>query len=119
MSGKITTHVLDISLGVPAGGVYLELYKIYSSGKKELMISNRTNEDGRLNEPLLRGNQMTKGSYELLFFVGDYFSKRLKNGQEIQFLDQIPIRFGIANVEEHYHVPLLLAPGGYSTYRGS
>ncbi|ASA19693.1 hydroxyisourate hydrolase [Paenibacillus donghaensis] len=122
MSGRLTTHVLDLSRGVPAAGLVLQLWKLGGDGGK-LLQEAVTNTDGRLDAPLLEGPSMHAGSYELLFMAGDYFRELSgeDGGQSAGgfFLEQIPIRFNIGNIEEHYHVPLLVAPGGYSTYRGS
>jgi len=108
MSG-LTTHVLDTTSGVPAAGMKIELWSIDPS---ELLKSVQTNSDGRVDEPLLTGEQMRPGSYELVFFVGDYFGER-------QFLDRVPVRFIISDASAKYHVPLLVSPWSYSTYRGS
>lgn len=131
MSGRLTTHVLDLSQGFPAAGLVLQLWRLESS-QKRLLLEVVTNADGRLDKPLLEGAEMKAGSYELLFMAGDYFrstqsrlgtdSMSAKDAMEAAapfFLEQIPIRFNITNVMDHYHVPLLVAPGGYSTYRGS
>jgi 5-hydroxyisourate hydrolase len=108
MSG-LTTHVLDLTRGCPARGMKIELWSIDPS--KQLK-SVQTNPDGRVDSPLLEGNEMVAGSYELLFHVGDYFGER-------RFLDRVPIRFVISDASAKYHVPLLVSPWGYSTYRGS
>lgn len=131
MSGRLTTHVLDLSRGIPAIGLTLQLWK-HVDGMSKLICEAVTNSDGRLDAPLLQGEGMEPGCYELLFRVGDYYrSVELKGtvgGTESVgnlesvvpfFLEQIPICFHIGNSQEHYHVPLLVAPGGYSTYRGS
>lgn len=128
MSGRLTTHVLDLARGVPAAGMALQLWKLDGGEAGELLREAVTNSDGRLDAPLLEGSELAPGSYELLFMAGDYFrgSKWADEGASggaasstIFFLEQIPIRFNIVNPAEHYHVPLLVAPGGYSTYRGS
>lgn len=131
MSGRLTTHVLDLSQGLPAVGLVLQLWRLESS-QNRLLLEVVTNADGRLDKPLLEGNEMETGSYELLFMAGDYFrNTESRFGTDLTsakdaleaaapfFLEQIPIRFNITNVMDHYHVPLLVAPGGYSTYRGS
>lgn len=127
MSGRLTTHVLDLSRGVPAAGMALQLRKL-DGGAGKLLREAVTNSDGRLDAPLLAGAEFAPGSYELLFMAGDYFragalavdsAEGTAAAAGALFLDQIPIRFNIANPAEHYHVPLLVAPGGYSTYRGS
>ncbi|AIQ72950.1 MULTISPECIES: hydroxyisourate hydrolase [Paenibacillus] len=134
MSGRLTTHVLDLSRGIPATGLTLQLWKL-TDGMSKLLCEEVTNSDGRLDAPLLEGNEMEAGCYELLFMVGDYYrradAKASAAGIEVTessvdtqremsfFLEQIPIRFHIESSMQHYHVPLLVAPGGYSTYRGS
>ncbi|MGN7762644.1 hydroxyisourate hydrolase [Paenibacillus sp. 22594] len=116
MSGRLTTHVLDLSRGMPAAGMKLQLWSLVE-GSGELLREATTNHDGRLDAPLLEGVELVPGCYELLFLAGDYFRD---SGQEgVFFLEQVPIRFNILKTEDHYHVPLLVAPGGYSTYRGS
>jgi len=124
MSGRLTTHVLDLSRGIPATGLTLQLWKL-TDGMSKLLCEEVTNSDGRLDAPLLEGNEMESGCYELLFMVGDYYRRAdAKASADTQremsfFLEQIPIRFHIESSMQHYHVPLLVAPGGYSTYRGS
>ncbi|WP_339269505.1 hydroxyisourate hydrolase [Paenibacillus sp. FSL R5-0470] len=124
MSGRLTTHVLDLSRGIPATGLTLQLWKL-TDGMSKLLCEEVTNSDGRLDAPLLEGNEMEAGCYELLFMVGDYYRRAdTKASVDTQremsfFLEQIPIRFHIESSMQHYHVPLLVAPGGYSTYRGS
>ena len=113
---KLTTHCLDTFSGKPAKGVKVEVY--YISGKKEKLNSIILNSNGRSVKPLLEGDSFKKGKYELVFFVGDYF-KNLTALPTIPFLDEVVIRFGISNNKEHYHVPLLVSPWSYSTYRGS
>jgi 5-hydroxyisourate hydrolase len=113
MPGRLTTHVLDTASGRPAAGLATELRR-----DGELLKSVRTNADGRTDEPLLTGDQLQRGTYELSFRVGDYFASRGESG-DVRFLDVVPVRFGIADPESHYHVPLLASPWSYSTYRGS
>ncbi len=115
--GFLTTHVLDTAHGRPAAGVRIDLYRI-DDGRHHLH-SARTNEDGRCDEPLLPENEFHAGEYELIFHAGDYFTAIGITLPEPKFLDQIVIRFGIDDEDRHYHVPLLLSPFGYSTYRGS
>jgi 5-hydroxyisourate hydrolase len=103
---SLTTHVLDIARGRPAAGVAIELLR-----GGEVLASAVTNADGRTDGPLLEA--LEAGEYELRFAVGDYF------GGEPGFLDVVPVRFGVTDPGSHHHVPLLVAPGGYSTYRGS
>jgi 5-hydroxyisourate hydrolase len=115
--GRLTTHVLDTALGRPAAGLKLELYALGSSPR--LLKTATTNEDGRLDQPLLADGSLEAGQYELRFHAGDYLRKQGVKLGEPAFLDVIPVRFGIAEPAQHYHVPLLLSPYGYSTYRGS
>lgn len=118
MSGFLTTHVLDTSLGVPAVGVGIDLYRLLNK-TRELVATVQTNQDGRTNEPILGKTAFRPGTYELVFKVGDYLKGyREPQSEDLPFLDEIPIRFGMAS-NDHYHVPLLLSPFGYSTYRGS
>ena len=111
--GKLTTHVLDTALGKPATGLRIEVWR------GELLKSIVTNADGRADAPLLEGAAFVVGHYELRFFAGDYLRSLGLTLAEPLFLDVIPIRFGIADASQHFHVPLLLSPFGYSTYRGS
>ena len=111
---RLSTHVLDTARGVPAGGVAIDLY---SEGK--LLKSATTNDDGRTAEPLLSGPELKPGVYELIFHAGDYFRALQLPLTDPPFLDRIVIRFGISDPSGHYHIPLLLSPYGYSTYRGS
>lgn len=115
MPGRLTTHVLDTAHGRPAAGLALAL--IGPDGEE--LTSTCTNSDGRCDAPLLDGEAMKPGTYELRFAVGDYFRANGLNAGQPPFLDIVPIRFGIDDPGQHYHVPLLLAPYGYSTYRGS
>ena len=112
--GRLTTHVLDTASGRPASGLTIELHRVEAGGR-ELLKTVKTNSDGRCDAPLLEGNDLVAGVYELSFDVGGYFGR---SGQ-IPFLGKIPVRFGISDPGEHYHVPLLVSPFGYSTYRGS
>ena len=114
----LTTHVLDISKGKPAAKLTIQLFKI-NKLEKFLIETFLTNEDGRVEGPLISRENLEEMNYELLFFVGEYLKKEHINLDQNLFLDQIPIRFNITNKFEHYHVPLLLSPFGYSTYRGS
>ena len=114
--GRLTTHVLDTAAGAPAAGLTVELFRL-DSGETRVAVA-RTNADGRVDRPLLEGEALTAGTYELRFHVGDYLRSR-HDLPEPAFLDVVPIRFGIAAPHEHYHVPLLISPYGYSTYRGS
>lgn len=114
--GRLTTHVLDTALGCPAAGLTVELYRLGETA--EHIVSAETNADGRIDSPLLEGDAFAEGVYELRFHAGDYL-RRTATLPEPAFLDVVPIRFGIAAPDEHYHVPLLLSPYSYSTYRGS
>ena len=116
--GRLTTHVLDTAQGCPADGIALALYRV--SGNSHRKIAEAvTNADGRCDAPLLEGAKFKPGTYELVFFAGDYFDAQNADLPDPKFVDQVPIRFRIADPDGHYHVPLLLSPFGYSTYRGS
>jgi 5-hydroxyisourate hydrolase len=118
MMGRLSTHVLDTARGKPAAGVRIMLYRI--SGQSHRKIREVvTNGDGRTDGPMLEGKDLTAGSYELVFCAGDYLRASGQAGEGVLFLDEIPIRFGVPDPEAHYHVPLLISPFGYSTYRGS
>ena len=114
---KLTTHVLDIYSGKPGAGIKVELYYL-NNNNKEKKNTVTLNQDGRADKPLLEGQDFLKGKYELVFFVGDYF-KSVSKSDQLPFLDDVVIRFGISNPTQHYHVPLLVSPWSYSTYRGS
>ncbi len=114
--GRLTTHVLDTVAGAPAVGLTVELFRL-DDGETRVTVA-RTNADGRVDQPLLEGEALTAGTYELRFHAGDYLRSR-HDLPEPAFLDVVPIRFGIAAPHENYHVPLLISPYGYSTYRGS
>jgi len=116
--GRLTTHVLDTAQGRPAAGVRIELYRDEAAGRRRLG-EVMTNADGRCEAPLLSGAEFETGCYELIFHVGVYFQAQEVALPRPPFLDQVPLRFGIAEVDGHYHVPLLISPYGYSTYRGS
>ncbi|ANE47657.1 5-hydroxyisourate hydrolase [Paenibacillus swuensis] len=119
MSGRLTTHVLDLSIGKPAADVSVKLLRQNSDGSYDFVAEARTNEDGRLDRPLLEGDLMNPGVYMLEFEAGAYFEHRNPVNLVPVVFELIPIRFRIFERSNHYHVPLLLAPGGYSTYRGS
>ena len=116
--GRLTTHVLDTSLGRPAHGLRLTLDRLDGAARIRL-AEGMTNDDGRLDAPLLDGAAFAPGTYEITFHAGAYLRATGQALPEPPFLDDIPIRFGIADPQAHYHVPLLLSPFGYSTYRGS
>jgi 5-hydroxyisourate hydrolase len=115
----LTTHVLDTTRGRPASGVAIELHALAAGGARELIASVRTNADGRTDAPLIGAAQARVGAFELSFHVGAYFRAQGAQTAEPPFLDVVPIRFAIADPKAHYHVPLVVAPWGYSTYRGS
>ena len=113
---KLTTHVLDIYSGKPGKGIQVDVY--YVSNQRNKLNSIVLNSNGRSEKPLVQGNDFKVGEYELVFFVGDYF-KQITNLPKTPFLNEVVVRFGISNSNEHYHVPLLVSPWSYSTYRGS
>ena len=111
MMGRLTTHVLDTAQGRPGAGIKVELFLM--EGDRAMLVANTTtNGDGRTDKPLLEGDKLRAGTYQLVFHVGAYF-------KSAGFLDVVPIRFRIADPQAHYHVPLLCSPWGYTTYRGS
>ena len=116
--GRLTTHVLDTALGKPAAGLRIDLYRIENEERRHI-TSVTTNGDGRVDGGLLEGVGFTAGVYELVFHAGDYLRASGAKLPDPAFLDRIPLRFGVADPSGHYHVPLLLSPFGYSTYRGS
>jgi 5-hydroxyisourate hydrolase len=113
-NGRLTTHVLDVRLGQPARDLAFELFRI-AEGARTSLCRGHTNDDGRAAAPLLEGAGLKAGLYELVFAAGDYQAGLSEGG----FYDDIPIRFRVTDTAAHYHVPLLLSPFGYSTYRGS
>jgi len=118
--GRLTTHVLDTAQGRPAAGVAIELWSLSVAGNRTLLAATRTNEDGRTDAPLLADDAIRPGRYEIVFAVGAYFAAQgVKPDPALPFLDEVPVRFGIADVTAHYHVPLLVSPWSYTTYRGS
>ncbi|MCA6585152.1 MAG: hydroxyisourate hydrolase [Pseudanabaena sp.] len=119
MAGKLSTHVLDTVHGCPAQNVQIELWAIAEDEQKNLIKTLYTNQDGRTDELLLNGDEIKIGIYELWFYVSDYFASLATIQSEPSFLSKVPIRFGIANINSNYHVPLLVSPWAYSTYRGS
>jgi 5-hydroxyisourate hydrolase len=118
MPARLSTHVLDTAHGRPAEGMQIELWSLTDSAPK-LLKTVRTNSDGRTDQPLLGPDEMRAGSYEMIFFVGDYFANKSSSLPKPRFLDRVPVRFGIADARAAYHVPLLVSPWAYSTYRGS
>ncbi|KNG93870.1 hydroxyisourate hydrolase [Pseudaestuariivita atlantica] len=115
--GFLTTHVLDTARGVPAAGIKIALYRVSGNSHRKI-AETVTNADGRTDTPILPADKFKTGIYELIFFAGDYLRATGQATAEPLFLDQVPIRFGMAE-DSHYHVPLLLSPHGMSTYRGS
>jgi 5-hydroxyisourate hydrolase len=119
MAGRLTTHVLDTAHGRPAVGVAIELWVVGPAGERSILKRMSTNADGRTDAPLLAGDEFAPGVYELVFHVGDYFAGQGLAAPTLPFLDDVPVRFRITDAEENYHVPLLVSPWAYSTYRGS
>jgi 5-hydroxyisourate hydrolase len=120
MNGQLTTHVLDTAQGCPAAGMGIELYRIdQTTGKVQNLKTLKTNSDGRTDQPLFIEDEFQVGCYEIIFAVGEYFHQSSLILPDPPFLDRVPIRFGIADINAHYHVPLLVSPWSYSTYRGS
>lgn len=118
--GRLTTHVLDTATGKPAAGLKIGLFRVAGDDGVPMPVRTiTTNADGRADAPLIEGAAFAPGVYELRFHAGDYLRKAGAELPEPAFLDVIPIRFGVADAAGHYHVPLLLSPFGYSTYRGS
>ena len=116
--GKLTTHVLDTANGRPGAGIKVELFALAGDSRRALKTTI-TNDDGRCDQPLLEGDALVAGEYELVFAAGDYFASIGTNVPEPRFVDRVVLRFGIADAGAHYHVPLLVSPWSYSTYRGS
>lgn len=116
--GRLTTHVLDTAHGCPARGLAITLHRIDDGGSR-LLVDTRTNDDGRCDGPLLEGTEFRHGTYELVFHAGEYFRRTGAPVTDPPFLDEVVVRFGIGETDQHYHVPLLLSPFGYTTYRGS
>jgi 5-hydroxyisourate hydrolase len=121
MSGHLTTHVLDTARGRPAAGMRVELFRFDPAGdERRLLKEVRTNADGRTDAPLLAEDELSRGFYEIVFEVGEYFAGQPEAGcTDLPFLERVPVRFGVADPSAHYHVPLLASPWSYSTYRGS
>ncbi|PJG59178.1 hydroxyisourate hydrolase [Aeromonas cavernicola] len=116
--GKLSTHVLDSSQGKPAAGVSFHLYR-YVGQTFERICSHITNLDGRCDVPLLQGDDLQPGRYQLIFEMGPYFDKQNITLPEIKFLDDVVLQFNITNAADNFHVPLVVTPWSYSTYRGS
>ncbi|WP_296253071.1 hydroxyisourate hydrolase [Pseudomonas sp. UBA4194] len=116
--GRLTTHVLDAAHGCPGSAISVQLYRVQGE-QLELVASAVTNSDGRCDAPLLQGEEYETGVYQLQFAAGDYYRSRGLTLPDQAFLDVVVLRFGIDAAQEHYHVPLLISPYSYSTYRGS
>ena len=117
-TGRLTTHVLDTASGRPAAGLAITLYRIDGNDRMEIERAV-TNSDGRCDAPLLQGENMRPGQYELVFGAGDYFASQGVTLPEPRFIDRVIIAFGISDPAQNYHVPLVVSPWSYSTYRGS
>ncbi|HAN16149.1 MAG TPA: hydroxyisourate hydrolase [Chloroflexi bacterium] len=118
--GRLTTHVLDTMHGCPAAGMRIELFRLDPVTGEALRVREVvTNGDGRVDGPVVQPGDLLAGRYELVFHAGDYFRLRGVTLPEPSFLETVPVRFGISDGDAHYHVPLLLSPWAYSTYRGS
>jgi 5-hydroxyisourate hydrolase len=115
--GRLTTHVLDTALGKPGAGIAVTVYRV--DGERVEVARAVTNHDGRCDQPLLEGPALVKGRYEIVFRAGDYFRAARLELPEPPFVDEVVLRFGVAAPDQHYHVPLLVSPWSYSTYRGS
>ena len=115
--GRLTTHVLDTALGQPAAGIDVVLYRV--NPELQELARGRSNADGRLDKPILEGDELVAGVYELVFQAGAYFRKQQRDLAEPLFVDEVVLRFGVSEPAGHYHVPLLVSPFAYSTYRGS
>ncbi|MEZ8760138.1 hydroxyisourate hydrolase [Vibrio splendidus] len=116
--GRLTTHVLDTTHGLPGAEIKVELYKV-NEDSTEKLATVITNSDGRTDVPILAGNDFRPGKYQLVFYVADYYKSKGVELDGVPFLDDVVIRFGLDDPEAHYHVPLLVSPYSFSTYRGS
>ena len=116
--GRLSTHVLDTARGKPAAGVRIVLFALEGDLRRKIK-EVVTNQDGRTDAPMLAGDALVAGVYELVFNAGAYMRATGQAGEGTLFLDEIPIRFGVPDAAQHYHVPLLISPFAYSTYRGS
>ena len=117
--GRLTTHVLDTALGCPGVGIPVSVYRIDSASTRQSLQSTVTNQNGRCDEPLLEGDAFTAGVYELVFNLAEYFAASGQKLSDPPFVGEVVLRVGIADATQHYHVPLLVSPWSYSTYRGS
>ena len=115
----LTTHVLDVTRGGPAKGVRIDLYELDADGGRTLVTTTITNADGRTDKPLIGAPEARAGWFELVFHAGDYFRAQGAALPDPPFLDVVPIRFAVSDPTQHYHVPLIVSPWSYSTYRGS
>lgn len=115
---RLSTHVLDTTKGVPAAGMRIDLHRLDAEVLPRHVKSVTTNADGRTDEPLLTGDAVTAGTYRLTFHVGEYFAA-MRSADACRFLREVPVVFGIDDPAGNYHVPLLVSPWSYSTYRGS
>lgn len=115
--GRLTTHVLDTATGRPGAGIAVTVYRL--DGERREVARTVTNHDGRCDQPLLEGAALEAGRYEIVFAAGDYFRTLGTELPDPPFVDDVVLRFGVAAPEQHYHVPLLVSPWSYSTYRGS
>ncbi len=116
--GELTTHVLDTSVGRPGRGMRVELFRL-DGGRRDKLSELVTNDDGRGDGPVLAGERFVVGVYELVFHAAEYFAREGREPESPPFLDEVVLRFRVSAPREHYHVPLLLSPYGYTTYRGS
>ena len=116
--GRISTHILDTAAGTPAAGVRIDVSAL-NDGQWQLLKTVHTNTDGRTDEPLLSGDELQVGQFQLEFHIGDHYRRGGIALPDPLFIDRVPLRFGVADVNENYHVPLLASPWSYSTYRGS
>lgn len=115
----LTTHVLDLANGCPASGVAVEVFFLEEGTEKKRLAQAETNEDGRVNRPLVSNEQLITGEYELLFKIGDYFKKKGMVSENPPFLNCVSVRVSLSATKTHYHIPLLVSPWGYQVYRGS
>ena len=119
LHGRLSTHVLDTHGGLPGANIPIELWELSRDAPARLLLRTVTNKDGRTDTPLIAGRPVPIGTYELRFAVAGYFKSRGVALADPPFLDVVPIRFAVAEAEGHYHVPLVMTPWGYATYRGS